>query len=250
MPLDILAFMNQETQEAQQAVTENNSFLATSILVASLIIGGSLIYSTRATLPTPADNGQNGNVQAGAGLGKVLEITSRDVIAEDAKAPVTIIEYGDYQCPFCARFFSQTEPLIRANYIKSGKVKMVYRDFAFLGPESIAAAEAAECAKDQGKFWAYHDALYQAEEADAQEHNGNLNRALFVSLAKNVGMDATKFGECFDSKKYTKEVQDEINLATSAGINSTPSFLINGELVKGAIPYAQFKTMIDAALAK
>lgn len=118
------------------------------------------------------------------------EISSRDVVLGDPKAPVTLIEYGDYQCPFCGRFFKDTEPLIRENYIKTGKVKMVFRNFQFLGSESVSAAEAAECAKDQGKFWAYHDALYTTELNDGKENNGNLTRELFIDLAKSTGLDA------------------------------------------------------------
>jgi|SRR3989344_403375 len=118
------------------------------------------------------------------------EIFPRDVILGDPKAPVTLIEYGDYQCPFCSRFFKDTEPLIRKNYIETGKVKMVFRNFQFLGSESVNAAQAAECAKDQGKFWVYHDALYAAELEDGRENNGNLKRELFIDLAKSAGLDA------------------------------------------------------------
>jgi protein-disulfide isomerase len=117
-------------------------------------------------------------------------IDASDVILGDPNAPVTVIEYGDYQCPFCARFYTDIEPLIRDQYIKTGKVKMVFRNYPFLGPESTAAAEAAECAKDQGKYWEFHDALYSAEATDAQEHNGNLNRELFLSVAQDLKLNA------------------------------------------------------------
>jgi protein-disulfide isomerase len=248
--------MNQESHEETKnsGGDGSNSFLASSILVAALIIGGSVIYATRANVPNsgeagvPTNNAESGDAKIARE--KALEITSRDVIAEDANAPVTIIEYGDYQCPFCVKFFNQTESLIRNDYIKTGKVKMIYRNFAFLGPESIAAAEAAECAKDQGKFWAYHDAIYKAEGVDGTEFNGNLNRELFVKLAGDTRMDTAKFAECFDGKKYEKTVEDEIAAAKVAGVDSTPSFFINGNQVKGAIPYSQFKTLIDAELAK
>lgn len=107
-----------------------------------------------------------------------------------ANAPVTLIEYGDYQCPFCARYFEQVEPVLRAQYIDTGKVKMVFRNFAFLGPESVASAEAAACAAAQGKFWEYHEALYAAEAKDGQERNGNLDRQEFLQLAEDLKLTA------------------------------------------------------------
>jgi protein-disulfide isomerase len=115
---------------------------------------------------------------------------ARDVILGDPNAPVTFIEYGDYQCPFCARFFTDVEPLIRDQYVKTGKVKIIFRSYPFLGAESTAAAEAAECAKDQGKFWEYHDALYTAESQDGHENNGSMTRDLFLTLAQNLKLDA------------------------------------------------------------
>jgi protein-disulfide isomerase len=117
-------------------------------------------------------------------------IDASDVILGDPNAPVTVIEYGDYQCPFCARFYTDIEPLIRDQYIKTGKVKMVFRNYPFLGPESTAAAEAVECAKDQGKYWEFHDALYAAEAIDGREHNNNLNRELFLTIAQDLKLNA------------------------------------------------------------
>ncbi len=127
------------------------------------------------------------------GGGKVTDVPppgSGDVILGDANAPVTIIEYGDYQCPFCGRFFSEVEPLIRSQYIQTGKAKMVFRNYPFLGPESDAAAEAAECAKDQGQYWAYHDALYSAKIQSPTENNGILNKDLFEKIASDLKLNA------------------------------------------------------------
>lgn len=129
---------------------------------------------------------------AAAGEPNAPPAGERDVILGDPNAPVTVIEYGDYQCPFCARFFTDVEPFIRDEYIKTGKVKMVFRNYAFLGPESVDAAEAAECAKDQGKFWEFHDALYEAEAEDGREHNGNLNKDLFVEISEKLGLTKKK----------------------------------------------------------
>ena len=177
-------------------------------------------------------------------------IGSRDVVLGDSNAPVSLIEYGDYQCPFCGRFFSQVEPSLRDQYIKTGKVKMVYRNFQFLGAESIAAGAAAECAKDQGKFWAFHDALYAAEIKDGQENNGNLNKDLFVKLADGTGMDVPAFTSCYDSNKYVAQIEKDKDSAGAIGVNATPMTYVNGTLIQGAQPYPAFAAVIEEALKK
>lgn len=220
-------------------------FLPVSILVAGVLIAGSVIYSTGLrNQPTAPDN------QPEVVSGKELEITKDDVVLGDINAPVTIIEYSDFQCPFCGRFFFQTESLIRENYIKSNKVKFVYRHFAFLGPESRTAANAVECAKDQGKFWPYHDELFNAEIKDGRENNGNLNKSLFVSIAKNLGLNLTDFTSCLDGDKYAKKVENDYALAQKIGVQATPTTFVNGKKLEGALPYGQFQTVIDAELAK
>lgn len=227
-------------------------FLPLSILVAGVMISGSIIYLVGSK---NAPVGAGGAANVGATVtppvaGGAPQISGRDVVLGDPNAPVTFIEYGDYQCPFCARFFTQTEGQLREEYIKTGKVKMVFKNFQFLGPESYAAAEAAECAKDQSKFWAYHDALYMAESADGTEHNGNLNRALFMKIVGDLGMDTGAFANCVDTKKYAAQVQKDTAEAQALGVNSTPTTFVNGQKLQGALPYAQFKTAIDGLLKK
>jgi protein-disulfide isomerase len=224
-----------------------------AIVIAAALVAASVVYfawaGMQGTRPAPVGGNDNG----GGGTGQTAEVPGigeRDVILGDANAPVTVIEYADYQCPFCERFYTQTESAIKNEYVKSGKVRLVYRNFAFLGPESKDAAAAAECAKDQGKFWLYHDALFAAEGLDGKEHNGNLNKDLFVKLAKNVGMDTNTFAQCYDSKKYVELVDKQTAEATAAGVNSTPTTYVNGTQVVGAQPYATFKAAIDQALAQ
>ena len=239
-----------EPHDAPAPSRERDYLLPGSILIAALMISGSIIYmvgaQNRGAMPS-----QQGNVGAALAPEKALELSSRDVILGDPKAPVTFIEYGDYQCPYCARFFSGAEPQIRDVYVKTGKVRMVFRNLAFLGTESTDAALAAECAKDQGKFWAYHDAIYAAEEADGKERNGNLERGLFVKLAKDIGIaDAAAFTSCFDGKKYASQIDKDNENARAAGADSTPTSFINGEKVLGAQPFSIFKAAIDQALVK
>lgn len=224
--------------------------LPMSILIAGVLISGSIIYlvgSKNRPVPTGTAALPSGQASA-ADLSDLLSLKERDVILGEPDAPITFVEYGDYQCPFCGRFFNQTEPLLRDNYISSGKIKMIYRNLAFLGPESRAAAEAAECAKDQGRFWAYHDELFKEETADGKENNGNLNRALFITLAERVGMDIAEFTSCFDDGRYKETVGQEMREAQALGVNAAPTSFVKGELVQGAQPYAVFQAVIEKHL--
>lgn len=231
--------------EENKSDRKSSYFLPISILVAGVLISAAVIYSSGgknsgnlAALTVPPAPQQN----AAADVSKIL---GRDVVLGNPNAPVTFVEYADYQCPFCAQFFEQTEPLIIKNYVDTGKVKFIFRSFQFLGPESVAAAEAAECAKDQNKFWPYHDALYSAEAADGHENNGNLNRNLFLKLAGDVGLDLKSFAACIDGNKYAGQIKKDAADAQAVGVNSTPVSFINGEEVQGALPYGQFAAIID-----
>ncbi len=224
-----------------------------AILVAALIIGGVIIYAVgKLNSGQQAPTGGNQAQGTTADLSQLLKVSGRDVILGDQNAPVTFIEYGDYQCPFCASFYRNTEALLRQNYVSTGKIRMIFRDLAFLGPESQAAGEAAECAKDQGKFWAYHDALYETELAEAKvtqntEGSGNLNRDLLVKLAKDGKLDVPAFTSCYDSRKYAQAVKDVTKQANDAGINATPTSFVNGKQIQGAQPYSVFQQAIDSA---
>jgi protein-disulfide isomerase len=168
-------------------------------------------------------------------------------------APVTIIEFSDFQCPFCHRFWSETLPQIRQEY--EGKVRFVYRDFPLVSIHEWAqkAAEAAECADDQKMFWEYHDLIFGNQDALSEQLNAEgLDGVLatFQSYAADVGLDTSVFNECLDSGKYTSEVQKDVQDGQSYGVTGTPAFFINGQLVSGAQPFASFKTVIDAALGQ
>lgn len=163
----------------------------------------------------------------------------------DPDAPVTMIEFGDFQCPFCGRFFVQTEPQINQAYIESGKVRFGYFNFAFLGPESTWSAEAAECAADQDKFWEYHDKLYNSQSG---ENQGAFSKDNLKAFAEELGLDTQAFNECLDSGKYTSLVQQDTQFSSSMGVRSTPTFVINGQAVIGAQPFEIFQQVIDSLL--
>lgn len=242
-----------EVSEVTPQKQKSDRFLAVSILVAAVMIGGSILYAAKGSRPIDSaaivPSGQQLPTTPTA-QASLPPVGGRDVILGNVNAPVTVIEYGDYQCPFCGRFFEQVEPQLRDQYIKTGKVKMVYRNFQFLGQESIAAGAAAECAKDQSKFWPFHDALYAAEIADGHENNGNLTRDLFVKLAGSVGMDVSQFTSCYDSNKYVAQIQKDRDAASAVGVNSTPTTYVNGKMIQGAQPFFAFAVAIDAELNK
>ena len=225
---------------------KNQLNLAGAIIVAGVLIAGAIMLRGRAPVaPTPtAGNGNNiANVQ-------VDPVNKDDRTVGNAGAKVTVIEYADFQCPFCGRFFSDAGKTINDNYVKTGKVFFVYRDFAFLGPESVKAAEAARCANDQGKFWEYHDYLFSHQNG---ENKGNFADANLKSFAKTLGLDTTAFNQCLDSGKYTKAVSEETDAGAKAGVQGTPKAFIlkNGKLVDtidGAEPSAMVTPKIDKAL--
>lgn len=152
-------------------------------------------------------------------------------------APITIVEFSDFLCPFCARA-KPTIKQILENY--GDKVRLVYRDFPILGPQSEKAAQAAECADEQGKFWQYHDKLYGNQQAVETE---NLKQH-----AERLGLNTTKFNECLDSGKMASEVEKDFQDGQSYGVSGTPAFFINGILVSGAQPYSAFEQIIEQEL--
>jgi len=190
----------------------------------------------------PTGNAQNIPIQEqpAARLDNVDEDDDPFVGKKDA--PVTIVAFEDYQCPFCQRAFQQTFPLIKKDYIDTGKVKYVLRDFPLsFHPNAEPAAQASECADEQGKFWEYHDKLY--------ENQQTLGTELYLKLANDLKLDAAKFKQCIESGKYKEEVQKDLDYGQSIGVSGTPSFFINGIRLVGAQPYEAFKQAIDAELA-
>ena len=165
-------------------------------------------------------------------------------------APVTIIEFGDYQCPFCKRWNENTKPLIELNYINTGKANMVFVDLAIIGPDSKDVHAGSYCAEEQGLYWEYHDYIYanQGHENDGWAKAENIKK-LMPGLE---GIDTKSFDECIDSKKYEGRVNENYIEASRTGANSTPSFLIMGpndiSAIQGAQPYDVFAKAIEEQL--
>lgn len=158
-------------------------------------------------------------------------------------APVVIVEFSDFQCPYCGRFYQETLPQILDKY--PDEVKFVYRDFVIFGEDSARAAMATECAEEQDKFWEMHDAIFDSREAsDAPP----LSQETLVGYAEALDMDPTAFDECLTSERYLEEVTNDYQAAVGYGFGGTPGFLINGKTVSGAQPFQVFDQVIQQEL--
>ena len=155
-------------------------------------------------------------------------------------APVTIVEFSDYQCPYCQKWDQEVYEQLLASY--PGKIRFVYRDLPLpMHSEAIPAAEAADCAGAQGAYWKYHDSLFSGQYT--------LGRAAYEQYATDLGLDSAAFTACLDDHTYLTEVKANASYAASLGLTGTPSFFINGRELIGALPIDQFKTIIDEELA-
>jgi protein-disulfide isomerase len=166
-------------------------------------------------------------------------------------APVTIVEFGDYQCEACYHWFHNTRSTLIDNYIETGKAKLVFVDLPFLGRDSPKAAQASYCAEDQGKYWEYHTILYTFQ--DGPPDSGWADRDRLNSFAFSLDMNMDEFNECIDSSKYKKRVDANYEEAVKNGANSTPTFIIisqDGAIEKfaGAQPYSVFASTIESML--
>ncbi len=177
-----------------------------------------------------------------------------DPVIGNPDAPITIIEFSDFQCPFCARFYTQTLPLIYEEYIDQGKVKLVFRDFPIqsIHPNAVPAAVASECANEQGKFKEMHDKLFDNQnEWNSQETVDALS--LFSQYATEIQLEQETFDSCLTSGKYIEEIQKDLNEGQNYGVSGTPGFFIGNDQIgyvqlKGAQPFDSFKKVIDAQL--
>jgi protein-disulfide isomerase len=184
---------------------------------------------------------------AAAGDARKLEIREANARGP-ANAPIVVIEYSDFQCPFCRRFFSETQPQIDANYVKAGQVRFVYKHLAILGQESLWAAEAAECAADQGQFWLFHDELFRQAGLSGGENVGAFTKEKLSTYAQSLGLDMTRFEPCLQNDTTQARVAKDTQEARGFGFGGTPSFLINTSTLIGAQPYAAFARLVDAGL--
>ncbi len=263
-------------QENEPKGAGRESFTGISLIVAALIISGSILYTGNlinnsvgegfkgintagsAALksePPPSKGIKDSDalappsVEPGTGDGlllKTMDLADDDAIKGADSAEVLIIEFSDFECPFCGRFYSETLPSIQSDYIDTGKVQMVYRDFPLgFHAQAKPAAIAAECAGEQGKFWEFHDKIF--------ENQGSLGDASYKQWAEGLGLNTEQFNSCVDSEKYSGEVDKDFSDGAALGVSGTPTFFIgkrNSAPVKlvGAQPFDAFKAVINPLL--
>jgi protein-disulfide isomerase len=172
-----------------------------------------------------------------------------DPVLGSPDAKVLMIEFGDYQCPSCRMFWKDVEPRLKKEYIDTGKVKLVFRDYPLMQihPEALLAAMAVDCAGEQGKYWQYHDKVFR-EQYNKGDDIIRLKAADLKKWAKDIGVDQAKFDQCVDSEKYKNEVMKDKADGDAAGVQGTPTFFINGHVMGGAQQYPEYKKLIDELL--
>jgi len=215
-----------------------STFVLLAVILGYLAFGGGSEPNTtgRAVVPPTGGAAPSGNAVI-----NMEDLLDDDAVKGDSDAPVTIVEWSDYECPFCGRFYEQTYTQIVSQYIDTGKVKLVFRDFPLSFHQyAQKAAEAAECAGEQGKYYEMHDMLFEKGVAGGVDS--------FKQFAADLGLNTNKFNTCLDSGAMAAEVAKDMADGQAAGIKGTPGFIINGELVSGAQPFAVFQQKIEAAL--
>lgn len=163
----------------------------------------------------------------------------------EANAKVTLVEYADFQCPFCERFQTSVAPQLIEEYVKTGKVNFLYKHLAFLGPESAWSAVAAECAADQGKFWQYHDLLFARQSG---ENEGAFAKDKLIGFGKELGLDMPTFEKCVQNDETLNRVREDTQEGQGFGVSSTPTFFVNGRPLVGLGSFEQFKAVLEQAL--
>ena len=171
-----------------------------------------------------------------------------DPMLGSADAKVLMIEFGDYQCPSCRMFWKEIEPRLKKEYIDTGKVKLVFRDFPLTThPEAVLAAMAVNCARDQNNYWEFHDKVFR-EQYNKGDDVIRLKPADLKKWAKDIKLDSAAFDQCLDSEKYKGEVMKDKMEGEAAGVQGTPTFFINGRVMGGAQQYPEYKKLIDDLL--
>lgn len=229
-------------EEENKNIDRSKFILPGAIILAGVLISAAIIYSNGGFGKLSA--GGTANVgQAPGGQKEVSE--DDDAFIGDKDAPVVMIEFSDFQCPFCRSFWRDTFPLIKSEYIDTGKVRFVYRDFPLsFHPGAMSAAQAAECAEEQGKFWEMHDKIF-SEQDKLGSGTVQFNADDIKKWAREMGLDTREFNTCLDSQKYADEANNDLKDGQVVGVSGTPGFFINGRLVVGAQPFSAFQAIIE-----
>jgi protein-disulfide isomerase len=248
--------MAEESNESTITIRKDALWKYSTFMLLAIVIIGGFIYFGKDS-PTTGDVANNPGQPLPPAQAEVT--VDNDAVLGSSSAPVTIIEFSDYQCPFCRKFWTETLPSIKREYIDAGKVKLVFRDFPLssIHPAAEAAAMAAECVREVGKgdaaYYKYHDKIFQEGNIlDSGSPSGPVTKTAqfgpteLKKWAKDLGYN---IDSCLDSQKYKSEIQKDLSDGASSGVQGTPAFFVNGQLLSGAQPFSAFKQAIDAALA-
>jgi len=212
------------------------------VIIGVIVIA--IIAGVAASLSAPAS--ETVNLDMGRTHGTISTAMGSPILG-DPSAPITIVEFGDYQCHQCYNWFHNTKPAIFQDYIETGKANLVFVDMAFLGRDSPKAAQASYCAEEQDMYWEYHDMLYNLQESKID--GGWANTERLKAFAFSLGLDNELFESCLDSGKYSKRVQYNTQQARDHGVRGTPGFFIVGpdgqQQLGGAQPFSVFKQILD-----
>ncbi|HTP56956.1 MAG TPA: DsbA family protein [Candidatus Paceibacterota bacterium] len=240
-----------------------------AIVIAGLLVAASVLFVGSGGLALIFHSGVVATPQPGTGGGDITVDPSSvmgtgDPVLGNADAKVTIVEFSDFQCPYCRQFYVDTFAQLKKDYIDTGKVRLVYRDFPLtsLHPSARPAALAGACAQEQGKFWEFHDTVFSEQQKQEPDPSQVSKTMTFTTsdlkkwAATISGLNAAQFDQCLDSQKYANEVDADIAAGSANGpdgyplVSGTPTFFINGQRLVGAQPFSAFQQTIDAALAK
>ena len=219
----------QRLEKKRQEKRRSQMRLVGIVAVAAVGLAALFIFAGQVRVPDVEHNYTNKN---GTELG-------------DPNAPVLVVEYGDFQCSHCRNFYATTEPLLIENYVNTGLVRLEYRPLDYGGVESTLSGEASLCAADQNMFWEFHDIVFANYSTG---NSGGYSEARLNEFASTLDMDQEAFRACLSSGKKSEALQVMRRDAVAFGVRGTPSFLINGMLMGGNVPYQQLSQAIEDAL--
>ena len=222
-----------------------NLFIPVAIVIAGLLIAGAVIFTNSfsgtegSKTASLKDAIEEEKLEDQGAKPTPFDINDQDNVRGNPDAPITILEFSDFQCPFCVGFHN-TMLQVMDEY--PDKVKWVYKHFPLdsIHPNARKAAEASECAGDQNKFWEYSDQLFVQQ--------AKISLDFLKQIAQEIGLNTEEFNQCLDSSKYTSLVEEDFQQGLSVGVRGTPGSFINGQSLGGAVPYEQLKTTIDSLL--
>jgi protein-disulfide isomerase len=234
-----------QEEEERVTITLKRSTIYLGLIPVALLVGllvGFLIWGRGApTAASASGDGVSSDLTVPEDVPRYeIALTDSDPVQGPVDAPIVIIEYSDFECPYCRRHNLEVKDALMAAY--PGQIRYIHKDFplASIHPNATSASEAAQCAHEQGKFWDYHDALFT--------QSLGLGTDAYLAYADEVGLNAQQFSDCFAERRYQDDVQADFDFGAELGIRSTPTFFINGIAVVGAQPFDVFASVIDSEL--